>query len=121
MFIKYIDEEYKRPKAAEMFRRHKANVVQIKRGTKCWMVVLRYCMKVRMLVMTVKTGEGGRREMADAGWWHEDLLREAKEDADANDERRFIDNPYVAGGEKEHLDPSTGQAKQGVTRVPYEI
>ncbi|KAH9813660.1 hypothetical protein DFH28DRAFT_896056 [Melampsora americana] len=101
LFIRYLEKEYERPKAAKIFLRHKENVVMIKRTTKCWMVALRYDMKVRK-------GGDGRKTMEDAGYLHEDLLREAKEDADAAGERCYTDNPYVPGGGKENVDPVTG-------------
>ncbi|EGG02694.1 uncharacterized protein MELLADRAFT_91202 [Melampsora larici-populina 98AG31] len=116
LFIKYLECEYNRPVAAKMFRRHKENVVRIKRSTKCWMVALRYCMKVRLVVMVVKKS-GGKRVMIDAGVLHEDILREAKEEAENKGERRFQENPYVAGGGKEAIDPTTGQTKNEAKRA----
>lgn len=110
LFIKYLGQEYSRPKAAAMFTRHKENVVKIKHLTRSWMVALRYDMKVRLVAMRVRKEEG-KLVMEDAGYLHEDLLREAKEDADAHGERRFLDNPYAPGGEKEHIDPVTGIEK----------
>ncbi|EGF99969.1 uncharacterized protein MELLADRAFT_93955 [Melampsora larici-populina 98AG31] len=108
LFIRYLREEYERPKAAKMFERHRVNVVKVKRITKCWMVALRYDMKVRMVTMKVKKAPGGGWVMEDAGYMHEDLLREAKEEADAKGERKFVDNPYAPGGGMEHVDPATG-------------
>ncbi|KAH9807714.1 hypothetical protein DFH28DRAFT_1041408, partial [Melampsora americana] len=72
LFAKYLEREYERPKAAKMFLRHKENVVMIKRTTKCWMVALRYDMKVRLVTMKVRKGGDGRRMMEDAGYLHED-------------------------------------------------
>ncbi|EGG01627.1 uncharacterized protein MELLADRAFT_57333, partial [Melampsora larici-populina 98AG31] len=71
LFIKYLEEEYDRPKAAKMFTKHKENVVKVKKLTKCWMVALRYDMKVRLIVMKVKKVKG-KRVMEDAGFLHDD-------------------------------------------------
>ncbi|EGG08743.1 uncharacterized protein MELLADRAFT_84259 [Melampsora larici-populina 98AG31] len=115
LFIKYVETEYNRPAAAKMFRRHRDNVRKIRSSTKCWMVALRYCMKVRLVVMVVKKKDG-KRVMIDAGHLHEEILREAKDDADNNGERKFLENPYVAGGGKESIDPVTGLTKSSAKR-----
>ncbi|EGF97677.1 uncharacterized protein MELLADRAFT_84539 [Melampsora larici-populina 98AG31] len=97
LFIRYVEEQYHMKTCAKMLKEHKKNVIEIRRSTGCWMIALRYCMKVRQLVMQVRIGESGKREMCRAGVLHEDILRAAKDKAESLGERSFAENPYAAG------------------------
>ncbi|EGG07120.1 uncharacterized protein MELLADRAFT_86064 [Melampsora larici-populina 98AG31] len=95
LFIRYVEEYYHMPKCAENFRQHKTNVIDIRRSTSCWMVALRYCIKVRKLVMQHRMVEG-KCVMSNAGVLHEDILRAAKDKAESLGERSHAENPYIA-------------------------
>ncbi|EGG12221.1 uncharacterized protein MELLADRAFT_89317 [Melampsora larici-populina 98AG31] len=79
-----------------------AIVVDIRRTTSCWMIALRYCIKVRKLVMQNRLGWDKKRQMSNAGILHNDILRAAKDKAEALGERAYQENPYASSsGEPE--------------------
>ncbi|EGG01646.1 uncharacterized protein MELLADRAFT_91911 [Melampsora larici-populina 98AG31] len=102
LFIRYVDEYYNMPRCAKNFRKHKLNVIEIQRSTSCWMVALRYCIKVRKLVMQFRQKDG-KRVMSNARILHKDILRAAKDKAEAMGERSQTENPYVTSSETPDL------------------
>ncbi|EGG03949.1 uncharacterized protein MELLADRAFT_89776 [Melampsora larici-populina 98AG31] len=108
LFIRYVEEFYHMERTAEMFRKHKANVIDIRRSTLCWMVALRYCIKVRKLVMQNRT-KNGKRQMNNAGILHQDILRAAKDKAEVCGERSYAENPYTTTTGENKLQSSNGR------------
>ncbi|EGG01467.1 uncharacterized protein MELLADRAFT_92156 [Melampsora larici-populina 98AG31] len=98
LFIRYVDEYYNMKTCAENFKKHRQNVIDIRRSTSCWTIALRYCIRVRKLVMQFRFKDG-KRVMANAGLIHEDILCAAKDKADALGKRSYLDNPYVGVNE----------------------
>ncbi|EGG05472.1 uncharacterized protein MELLADRAFT_88021 [Melampsora larici-populina 98AG31] len=113
LFIRYVEEYYNMPKCAENFRKHRQNVIDIRRSTSCWMIALRYCIKVRKLVMQFRL-IAGKRVMSNAGVLHEDILRAAKDKVDSSGERSHAENPYVAVAETP--EPSSAKERSLIKR-----
>lgn len=107
LFIEYV-ALHGWTKHAERFGELKYRTIALKRSTNCWMLALRYFLKVLEGVMTPSTD----KIIANAGELQVILLEEAKTVVENFSERSAgVKNPYVPGGKKEHLSPITGQPK----------
>jgi hypothetical protein len=70
-----------------------------------------YDLTVRMNTFQCNTLVDGEVVFPDASLPHPNIEQQSFSEAQAQDELSFQDNPYVAGGPREHHDPHTGRPK----------
>ncbi|EGG00777.1 uncharacterized protein MELLADRAFT_93006 [Melampsora larici-populina 98AG31] len=86
---------------------HKENVLQIQEDNfGMWMPAMRYDIAHRQNVWEHRMPDGS---MADVGTLNTILVAQAVRDAKHRGEDVFGDNPYILGGEWQHVNPVTGR------------
>lgn len=115
LFIEYVGVVYGWTLFAEQFTGLRDITVKLKRKTGCWMLALRYFIKVIEGVMTL-TPDG---VVPNAGELQQNLLQEALDDVTQFGERVFkLENPYVPGGDRVAINPSNKEPKVDTTATP---
>lgn len=108
LFIDYTGIVYGWTLFAEQFTGLRDITLKLKWKTGCWMLALRYFIKVIDGVMT-ETPEG---VVPNAGELQQKLLQEAIDDVTAFAEHQFkLENPYVPGGNWAGINPKNNKPK----------
>lgn len=119
---RYAREIYGLDTYADYVVQHKKIVSDLKKTYNCWMIGLRYHLKVRTVIFRrrklVKTKVKGKTVLKDKvkilNGLQEPVERQARHDADRAGDLQYVDNPYAAGGPKYGFDFATG--RQMVTK-----
>lgn len=109
-FIEYVEFVYGWSVYAERFKALKTRCIKLKVKSNCWMLALRYFVKVVEGVMT-ETPNG---IVPNAAELQVKLMEEALDAVAQFEERQFKgDNPYAPGGKRQFHDPSTNVLRSG--------
>lgn len=122
---RYAREIYGLDTYADYVSKHKKIVSDLKKTYNCWMIGLRYHLKVRTVIFRrrklIKSKVKGKTVLKDKVKIPNGLQplveRQARHDADRAGDLQYVDNPYAPGGPKHGFNFSTGRApvvNQGV-------
>lgn len=114
---RYAREIYGLDTYADYIVQHKKIVSDLKKTYNCWMIGLRYHLKVRTVIFRrrklIKTKVRGKTSVKDKvkipNGLQPSVERQARHDADRAGDLQFIDNPYALGGQKFGFNFSTGR------------
>lgn len=118
---RYAREVYGLDTYADYVVKHKTIVSDLKKNYNCWMIGLRYHLKVRTVIFRrrklIKSKVKGKTVLKDTVKIPNGLQpmveRQARHDADRAGDLQFTDNPYAVGGVKFGFDFSTGRPSVG--------
>lgn len=124
---RYTREIYGLDTYADYVTQHKRIVSDLKKTYNCWMIGLRYHLKVRTVIFRrrklVKSKVKGRTVLKDRvkipNGLQPAVERQARHDADRAGDLQFVDNPYAVGGPKFRYNFATGRPV--VTTAPPTV
>lgn len=122
---RYAREIYGLDTYADYVVRHKTIVSDLKKLYNCWMIGLRYHLKVRTVIFRrrklIKSKSKGKTVLQDKVKIPNGLQplveRQARHDADRAGDLQFVDNPYAPGGPKFGFSFTTGRAHLPTTQI----
>lgn len=114
---RYAREIYGLETYADYVVQHKKIVSDLKKTHNCWMIGLRYHLKVRTVIFRrrklIKTKVKGKTVLKDKvkipNGLQSQVEQQARHDADRAGDLQFVDNPYAVGGPKFGFDFTTGR------------
>lgn len=114
---RYAREIYGLETYADYVVQHKKIVSDLKKTYNCWMIGLRYHLKVRTVIFRrrklIKTRVKGKTVLKDKvkipNGLQTQVESQARHDADRAGDLQFVDNPYAVGGPKYGFDFATGR------------
>lgn len=120
---RYAREIYGLHTYADYVAQHKRIVSDLKKTYNCWMIGLRYHLKVRTVIFRrrklIKSKVKGKTVVTDKvkipNGLQPAVERQARHDADRAGDLQFIDNPYATGGPKFGYNFATGRQAVPVT------
>lgn len=115
---RYAREIYGLETYADYVAKHKKIVSDLKKTYNCWMIGLRYHLKVRTVIFRrrklIKSKVKGKTILKDKVKIPNGLQplveRQARHDADRAGDLQYVDNPYAPGGPKFGFNFATGRA-----------
>lgn len=115
---RYAREIYGLDTYADYVVKHKKIVSELKKTYNCWMIGLRYHLKVRTVIFRrrklIKSKVKGKTVLKDKVKIPNGLQpmveRQARHDADRAGDLQYVDNPYAPGGAKYGFNFATGRA-----------
>lgn len=124
---RYAREIYGLDTYADYVTQHKRIVSDLKKTYNCWMIGLRYHLKVRTVIFRrrklVKSKVKGKTVLKDKvkipNGLQPAVERQARHDADRAGDLQFVDNPYAIGGPKFGYNFATGRPV--VSKAPMVI
>lgn len=126
---RYARDIYGLDTYADYIFQHKRIVSDLKKSYNCWMIGLRYHLKVRTVIFRrsklIKSRVKGKTVLKDRVKIPDGLQpaveRQARHDADRAGDLQYVDNPYAVGGPKFGFNFATGrQEVQVVTPMTVE-
>lgn len=114
---RYAREIYGLETYADYVVQHKKIVSDLKKTYNCWMIGLRYHLKVRTVIFRrrklIKTKVKGKTVLKDRvkipNGLQPQVERQARHDADRAGDLQYVDNPYAIGGPKHGFNFATGR------------
>lgn len=114
---RYAREIYGLDTYADYVVKHKKIVSDLKKVYNCWMIALRYHLKVRTVIFRrrklIKSKVRGKTVVQDKvkipNGLQPTVERQAKHDAERAGDLQFVDNPYAQGGAKSGFNFTTGR------------
>lgn len=121
---RYAREIYGLDTYADYVVQHKKIVSDLKKSYNCWMIGLRYHLKVRTVIFRrrklIKSKAKGKSVLKDKvkipNGLQSGIERQARHDADRAGDLQFVDNPYAVGGPKYGHNFTTGR-QSATTKV----
>lgn len=125
---RYAREIYGLDTYADYVVQHKKIVSDLKKSYNCWMIGLRYHLKVRTVIFRrrklIKSKIKGKSVLKDKvkipNGLQPGIERQARHDADRAGDLQFVDNPYAVGGPKFGHNFATGR-QQVVAGAPATV
>lgn len=118
---RYAREIYGLDTYADYVVQHKKIVSDLKKSYNCWMIGLRYHLKVRTVIFRrrklIKSKSKGKTVLKDKvkipNGLQPAIERQARHDANRAGDLQFVDNPYAIGGPKYGHNFATGRQQVG--------